>query len=267
MLDHEEKDHRMLWDQLFAESYGRNSAPRYHKKRVSGSWDRLKFENLRLVGTCVERKKCLSSTGLSLLYVFLFHSCWIVQHTQAILFFFWAEGMNQFSLCSGEKMSNFWGRNPQRSSFWGPNFPLRTPFSSMLATPLSWPLTHSWTTTLGLDQTLSKTWLRKLCELFDFIFWSSSHVVAEGVALADIKGETLLNQVKITQFEGISGGKWEPVYAVAASMVSNDVKWFYLALWWELLHQEPDHSQCSLVWRTESTSDWPWSSLVKYQCT
>ena len=65
-------------------------APRYHKKRVSGSWDRLKFENLRLVGTCVERKKCLSSTGLSLLYVFLFHSCWIVQHTQAILFVFFS---------------------------------------------------------------------------------------------------------------------------------------------------------------------------------
>lgn len=30
-------------------------------------------------------------------------------------------------------------------------------------------------------------------------------VLAQGTALADIKQETLLNQVKITQFEGISG--------------------------------------------------------------
>ena len=91
----------------------------------------------------------------------------------------------------------------------------------MLATPLSLPLTHCWTVSLGLDQSG--------CEnCVSWIFWSSTDlsVVAEGVALADIKGETLLNQVKITQFEGISGGRWEAVYAVAASMVSNDVKYF-----------------------------------------
>ena len=195
----------------------------------------------------VERKKCISSASLSLLCVCLLDSCWIVQHTRAILFVFFSRRHESiFTLFRRKDVHVFRNYGYQKivvtHLFWSESTEVQFLGIIFQALTQEWVgqtfhqdtflFDACYTFVFAINALLNNVpwpwpeWKPKTVWVGSGLVHRSLNVVAEGVALADIKGETLLNQVKITQFEGISGGRWEAVYAVAASMVSNDVTFF-----------------------------------------